>query len=179
MIAATLRKEESLRLRLSGMQYREIAEAMIARYGRDALPGSYDERFAWRDVQDEMKKHRSMIADTVNDLRIIESERLDQIQLSIMPEVLKGNLKAIDRMIRIMDHRAKLFGLYAPAQLKVQDWRTEILDLVKSGKITIEQVEQEIGPEYTQQLLNAGGNGAVEGRFTEEESPGPESGNGS
>ncbi len=171
VIVAARRKDEELKLRISGMTYREIAQAMIARYGVDSLPHSYDERYAYADIKAEVIKLHASNLDTVNDLRMLEAQRLDQVQLAIMPKVLNGDLKAIDRFLKIVDTRAKLFGLYSPAQLKVHDWRSEILDLIKSGMITIDQAEKELGPELTQQLLVAGGSGAIEGRFTEVKDP--------
>lgn len=50
-------------------------------------------------------------------LRTLEGERLDRLQRTIWPEALGGNLRAIDRVLRIMDHRARLFGLYAPVAI--------------------------------------------------------------
>ncbi|UJP09536.1 hypothetical protein L2X99_14065 [Microbacterium sp. KUDC0406] len=47
-------------------------------------------------------------------LREIELERLDLLQRSIARQITSGHLGAIDRMLRIMDHRARLLGLYQP-----------------------------------------------------------------
>lgn len=46
------------------------------------------------------------------ELRAIELERLDLAQRKVMPGVLREDLPSIDRMLRIMDARARLLGLY-------------------------------------------------------------------
>lgn len=45
-------------------------------------------------------------------LRDIELHALDIAQRSLADKIVHGHLGAIDRLIRIMDHRAKLLGLY-------------------------------------------------------------------
>jgi hypothetical protein len=45
-------------------------------------------------------------------LRDIELHALDLAQRSLADKIVGGHLGAIDRLIRIMDHRAKLLGLY-------------------------------------------------------------------
>lgn len=47
-------------------------------------------------------------------LRDVELHSLDLAQRSLADKIVKGHLGAIDRLIRIMDHRAKLLGLYEP-----------------------------------------------------------------
>jgi hypothetical protein len=171
-VAVELRRQECMKLRLTGLSYPDIRDAMIQRHGLENLPGGYDERTVYADVQHELKKLNDAGMETAKELRQMESNRLDMAQAAIMPAVLRGDFKAVDRLIRIMDHRAKLFGLYAPSQMKIHDWRSEILELIQTGRITIAQVEEEIGTELTRQLLESGSNGSVEGRFTEEKASG-------
>lgn len=47
-------------------------------------------------------------------LREIEAHALDIAQRSLADKIVSGHLGAIDRLVRLMDHRAKLFGLYEP-----------------------------------------------------------------
>lgn len=47
-------------------------------------------------------------------LRDLELERLDMLQRSLAAQIVRGHLGAIDRMLRIMDQRARLLGLYSP-----------------------------------------------------------------
>lgn len=47
-------------------------------------------------------------------LRDIELHALDLAQRQLAEKILRGHLGAIDSMLRIMHHRAKLLGLYEP-----------------------------------------------------------------
>lgn len=50
--------------------------------------------------------------EAAKELRISELEALDLAQRAISTQIAAGNFGAIDRMLRIMDARAKLTGLY-------------------------------------------------------------------
>lgn len=51
------------------------------------------------------------------ELRTIEVARHDQAQAAIWPDVVKGDLNAIDRFVRISRSRAMLLGLDAPTKV--------------------------------------------------------------
>lgn len=97
--AAAQRQNEALRLRLARMSYRQIAQ----RVGY-ANPGS-----AHRAVEKALK---SIPRENATALRTLEVETLDAAQLAIMPQVLRGDLVAVDRLLKIIDQRARLVGLY-------------------------------------------------------------------
>lgn len=50
--------------------------------------------------------------EAAKELRTVELEALDAAQRAISTQILAGNFGAIDRMLKIMDARAKLSGLY-------------------------------------------------------------------
>lgn len=168
VISATVRRRDAVNLRVMGLSYREVFDALVQKYGREALPPSYDERNCYKDIAFELKRLKSESLETAQELRLMTVERLDKLLMEAMSQALAGNLKAIDRCLKIEDMRAKLFGLYAPSQVKVNDWRTEIIDLIKTGQITIEEVEEEIGKDEARELLVSGGITVVEGSFSEE-----------
>ena len=56
-------------------------------------------------------------ARTVRDLEV---KRLDNIMIRRYPQAMDGNQGAVDRMLRIMERRAKLLGLDAPTQQTIQ-----------------------------------------------------------
>jgi hypothetical protein len=161
------RKYFAMQLRAAGLNYREIYEAMMAQYGADKLPASYDERYVWRDIQEEMRKIRNDTTETAEMVRALDLSRLDQLQAAIMQSAVRGDLKCIDRVLKIMAARADLLGLRAPTTTVVNDWRSQVLDLIKQGKITLEQAEEELGTELYNELVKPGGETIVEGRFTE------------
>ena len=50
--------------------------------------------------------------------RALEGERLDAMQAAIWPQAVEeGDLKAIDRILKLMERRAKLLGLDAPTKV--------------------------------------------------------------
>ena len=111
-LTAAQRADEALRLRLLRLPYRTIAE----RVGY-ASPSS-----AYRAVERALK---NLPRENATALRDQELEALDVAQRSIMRMVLSGHLGAIDRMLRIMDSRARLAGLYAmPAETGVDEFKT-------------------------------------------------------
>ncbi len=44
---------------------------------------------------------------------------LDALQSKLWPLAIEGEYKAVDRILALMDHRAKLLGLYAPTRTVV------------------------------------------------------------
>jgi hypothetical protein len=65
------------------------------------------------------------VKDAADDVRNLEVERLDAMLLNLWPQVQKANQGAVDRVLRIMERRAKLLGLDAPVKT---DNKLEIFD---------------------------------------------------
>ncbi|WP_280244948.1 MULTISPECIES: helix-turn-helix domain-containing protein [Nocardia] len=105
-IAKRERMARALKLRKSGATYRQIGEQLgvsistAHEYVRDALA--------------EVTKEP---AETV---LALELERLDGMLLGIAKQANSGDLKAIDRALRIMVRRDRLTGLDALAILRIQ-----------------------------------------------------------
>jgi hypothetical protein len=171
-VTVAQRKGAALELRTLGLNYREVYEMMRARYPGDLLPSTYDERYVWRDIHDEMNRIRTENTETAIHVKVLELNRLDQLQAAIMSSAMRGDAKAVSAALKIMDHRAKLLGLYAPSQVKVNDWRTEILEMVKAGKISREDAEKELGEDLAREVFDGGSTNIIEGRFAEEEGSG-------
>jgi len=55
-------------------------------------------------------------ADPGGQRRDLELMRLDQLQAALYPKAMQGDGPATDRVLAIMDRRAKLLGLYSPRQ---------------------------------------------------------------
>lgn len=58
----------------------------------------------------------SIPSEAVEEHRKVEGERLNKAWKAISKRAFKGELTAIDSMLRIMDRRAKLLGLDAPSK---------------------------------------------------------------
>ncbi|WP_020393504.1 hypothetical protein [Kribbella catacumbae] len=92
------KERKALGLRSAGLRYAEIAERLGYANASSARKAVF--RGLARSAADE-----------ADDLRAIEGERLDKLQSAIWTKALRGDLRAIDTIVRLMGHRAKLFGL--------------------------------------------------------------------
>lgn len=101
------RKKNALELRLEGMTYAEIAELMgksvstVHGYVADSLA--------------------AVTKEEAQQLRDLEAARLDALQYAVWDKALDGDLNAMDRVIKIIDRRARLLGLDAPQQVAVNN----------------------------------------------------------
>jgi hypothetical protein len=103
-IAAVQRQAAAVELRKAGKSYQAIASHL----GYKGPSGAY------KAVSTALKK---MIMEPVEELRTLEEQRLDTMLAAIWPAVLRGDLGAVDRGLRIMERRAKLEGLDAPVKV--------------------------------------------------------------
>ena len=113
------RRAYVLQLRKGGATYDAIAQAAIDKFGVERLPNGYDCRYVWKDVKRELDRLRADIADSAEAIIELEVQRLDAMLTTLWPQVAKGHLGAVDRVLRVMDRRAKLLGLDAPTKADV------------------------------------------------------------
>ena len=93
------RERKALEMRILGYPLDRIA-AEVGYTNRSAAHKAIDRALA------------AIPAEEARTLRAIELERLDLAQRKVMPGVLREDLPSIDRMLKIMDQRARLLGLY-------------------------------------------------------------------
>ena len=99
------RKRNALELRLAGASYRDIAQAL------EVSPATA--------LQDCKEALADIPAQQADEMRTVELSRLDRLQRAVWPRAVKGDLQAVDRAIKIIDRRAKVFGLDAPQQVQI------------------------------------------------------------
>ena len=104
-ITAAERRKKALEFRKAGMTYEQIAGQLGVTTGA-----------AHKSVMTALKEIREKQNEAAEDVLAIELERLDTMLIGILPAARKGNQGAIDRVLRIMDRRAKYLGLDAPAK---------------------------------------------------------------
>jgi hypothetical protein len=100
------RQAKALELRRMGKGYTEIAAAL-----------GIGKSQAHRLVQAGLHDAREQIMASADDLRSEEISRLDGMLSGLWPDARKGNQGAVDRVLKIMERRAKLLGLDAPVRL--------------------------------------------------------------
>lgn len=110
-----------LRMRKVGATYAEIARAAIDRFGADALPGGWCDRYAHKDVKRELDKLHNEIGENAVEVLELELQRLDDLLKGLWPLAARSNpdTKAVDRVLKIMERRARLLGLDAPDRHEV------------------------------------------------------------
>ena len=98
-------KIRALQLRQEGYRYREIAVQLgITEQGAHQL------------VIDELRRQKTQLPELADEVRRLELERLDAMQLALVTKVKKGDTAAIQTVLKIMERRAKLLGLDAPQE---------------------------------------------------------------
>jgi hypothetical protein len=98
------RQIEALELRASGMRYQDIADKLGYK-----TPGG-----AYKAVKSALVK---TLQEPADELRTLEVERLDEMLADLWPN--KHKPIYTDRILRIMERRAKLLGLDAPTKTDV------------------------------------------------------------
>ena len=102
------KERQALELRRAGATYDEIARAI----GYATPQGAY--------LAYGRALKRSLIVAGAEEAREMELDRLDRLQRTWWPKALSGDEKATDRVLKIMEHRAKYLGLYAPTKMQVE-----------------------------------------------------------
>jgi hypothetical protein len=93
---------EAMNLRLEGLRYSQIAERMHA-----------SEQYCWRLVQGELQWLSRQRAEAAEQVAQLELARLDEMFHGIWPKAKQGDLAAVDRVLQLMQRRAKILGLDA------------------------------------------------------------------
>jgi NAD(P)H-dependent flavin oxidoreductase YrpB (nitropropane dioxygenase family) len=102
-------KPETIELLKAGASFSQIATQL--QYA--------DESGARKAVKALLEKREY---ESVDEMRKMELERLDKLLLGtggngVYQQAIKGHLSAIDRVVKIMERRAKLLGLDAPTKV--------------------------------------------------------------
>jgi len=104
-IAARQREARALQLRKAGASFEQIGRALGVSTPR-----------AWRIFQRALDR---VVADPLEDLRRLETLRLDALLMVMWPHAMAGKGWAVDRCLAIMQRRARLLGLDAPTKHEV------------------------------------------------------------
>ena len=100
------RQLKALELRKAGVSYEDIAKAL----------GWAHKNGAWYAV-----KHAIALVkrEPAQALITLEAERLDKMQQALWAKAIKGDYGAVDRIIKLMERRARLLGLDAPESVEL------------------------------------------------------------
>jgi hypothetical protein len=98
---------QAYRMNLEGQDWDSIARTLGYKTGRSAQV-EVREYITKAAVQMDMARREEVLD--------IEMRRLDALQAAVWPSAMDGDTKAVDSVLRVMGHRAKLLGLELVAQ---------------------------------------------------------------
>jgi hypothetical protein len=96
-------QRQALELRRAGLGYEAIGERL-------GLKKSQSHRLVTRALEEA----RAQVTANADELRAEELSRLDGMLQGLWPRARKGEVSAVDRVLKIAERRAKLLGLDAP-----------------------------------------------------------------
>jgi hypothetical protein len=143
-VRATMRRADALTMRASGLPYSSIARKLgITRQRAQQL------------VSGAMDSLRAQTTESVDELRALEISRLDGLLGVLWPKAAKGDLSAIDRVLKIGERRMKLLGIEAPAPVALRVERSSMDSGVEiySAAATIEP--SKLSTQAMRELLDA------------------------
>ena len=97
---------KALQLRKAGLSYATIGTQLHC-----------TKQNAYRLVKSALDNLRTHCAEATETLRQLELERLDALLMGLWTPASRGDHAAIDRVLKIMERRARLLGLDAPAKV--------------------------------------------------------------
>jgi len=97
------RRQKALEMRKAGATYMQIGNAL-----------GISNVAAHKHVMAALKVLTEKTIEDASEVLRLELERLDQLQLQLWTKAKQGHLGSIDRILKVMDRRAKLLGIDAP-----------------------------------------------------------------
>lgn len=119
------RRDNALEMRRSGKDIEEIARKL-----------NYPTLASCK--QDLNRAFAEVLRTSKDEAKALDLLRLDRMILSLWPDARDGAVSAIDRVIKLIDMRAKFIGNYAPVQVEQLS-----LDAIENE---IRELEKDIGP---------------------------------
>lgn len=150
-----LRRNKVLELRIAGISYDDIL-IELRKDKRLSLPSTYFVAEVRVDIIRSIEEIRSKSADYALEILEIDLLRMENLLMVYYNKALSGDAAAANLTLRIMERRSKVLGLDTPRRVNVHDWRSEVIELYKSGKLTRDQIEKELGNELAGKLFESG-----------------------
>jgi hypothetical protein len=97
---AAERRSRAVEMALTGSSYQAIADEL----------GYANRGTVYRLVKNALEDRA---VETIDELRRLEVERLDSLQVAIWGDAVSGDVKAVAAVVRIMHLRARILGLYS------------------------------------------------------------------
>lgn len=123
VIARAGKHGRALELRAEGFTFGEIS-AILEDEGFDAVKPET--------VRDWVRKDlAATVTEPAEQLRQLEHFRLERLMTATWARAIAGHGESIDRVLRIMERKARLLGLDAPAEIDIRELRVEMFGLLE------------------------------------------------
>jgi DNA-binding CsgD family transcriptional regulator len=119
-VKAAERKKQALARRIGGWTFAQIGEEL-----------GISTQAAYNLVKSALAETNAKTAEEAEILRRLELERLDTMRSAIWGLVLKGDVQAIDRALRISKRMSELTGIDAPAKTDITSGGEKIEVVIK------------------------------------------------
>jgi hypothetical protein len=123
------KRVRALELRREGKNYRQIAKEI-----------------GWRSHVTAMNNVKAALKETVqeaaDDLRAVESQRLEWLWAKVVERMDTDHLWAVDRGIKVVEQRRALFGLDVSGSGDLAGEVTRYLDLVEMARKDVEDLSE-------------------------------------
>lgn len=121
--AAKVRREsmagEAVALRIRGKTYQQIAQTLGVSDG-----------LAFKVINEELERRRSITREQIETIRDIELERLESWLDKLDPNIEVGDTKSIQTAVKIQERKSKLLGLDAAIDIEVKAANISDADLI-------------------------------------------------
>jgi hypothetical protein len=105
-VSAAQKTEKVLALRLKGLSFSKIGKEV-----------GISKQRAHQVVDEWLQESLEELKGKAQELRLIELARLDTLQAGLWARATRGDPRAIDTMLRVMERRARLTGIDAPLKI--------------------------------------------------------------
>lgn len=112
-----VRRVEAFNLRVAGYDYRQIHQALNEAGYKCSIKTCY------YDVQETLRELSTFERVLAEDVRAMQLARLDQLMAGLSDTAFAGDTYAVEAYLRVLDHQAKLLGIYAPTEVTVNHRR--------------------------------------------------------
>lgn len=135
--AVAERRTKLIQMRLAGVDYITIAERLDY-----SSPNA-----ARKDFTRVMRETLDLQAEAAEELRNVELQRLDRLQAAAWADAVKGNLRAIETVLKVIDRRCRLLGLDSPLQVEatvteVTQQDLELREMINAAKAQVAAEEK-------------------------------------
>lgn len=139
------RQIQALELRKAGHTYRDIAKKLGIAF-----------QTAYKDVHGELARLAQMRDNSAGEVLQLELERIDKAVKGLMPFVESGSASHAMALLRCIEQRSKLLGLYAPERFTIE-WQEKAVASIKAGDVDYEPLAEEFGSDLATQLFAMAG----------------------